>query len=175
MAGVQPIWRIRGDLRYKTNVDGVCHRLPEPDQETGFNVTSIKFGGGLTLRQTSPVNGGWCAVKLTALSPSVKYVEKTYIIEFDCAAASHCLYGADFSYNASGARLARFFPLAVAAKQFARIQLVLREANFELGYGSIEASGREDYVEAMKVLLIEKASGTFRGPTDIFVTETFTF
>lgn len=175
MAGLQPVWCIRGDLRYKINGLGLWHRLPEPDEETGFNVASIKFGGGLTLRQASPVNGGWCAVKLTALSPLVKYVEKTYVIEFDCAAASRCLYGADFPDNTSGVSLARTFPLAVAAQHFARVQLVLKESDFELGYGSIEASGRENYVEAMKVLLIEKVSGTFRGPIEIFVKETFTF
>lgn len=175
MAGLQPIWCLRGELRYNISGLGVWHRLLEPDEETGFIVASVKFGGGLTLRQASPVNGGWCAVKLTALSPSVKYIEKTYVIEFDCDTASQCLYGADFPDNISGANLARSFPLAVAAKQFARVQLVLQESDFELGYGPIEASGQEDYVEAMKVLLTKKASGTFRGPTDIFVQETFTF
>lgn len=172
---MQPIWCIRGVLRYKISNHGVWHRLPEPDGESGFNVASIKFGGGLTLRQASPANGGWCAVKLTALSPSVKYVEKTYVIEFDCSAASQCLYGADFPDNTSGAILARSFSLAMTAKQFARVQIVLKQSDFELGYGSIEASGREDYVNAMKVLLVEKASGIFKGPTDIFVEETFTF
>lgn len=175
MAGIQPIWCLRGDLRYKINCLGVWHRLPEPDEETGSNVASIKFGGGLTLRQASPVSGGWCAVKLTALLPSVKYVEKNYVVEFDCAAALQCLCGADFPDNTSGANLARYFPLAVVAKQFARVQLVLKESDFEFGYGPIGASGREDYVKAMNVLLTEKASGTFKGPTDIFVKETFTF
>lgn len=175
MAGIQPIWCLRGDLHYKISGLGVWHRLLEPDEQTGFNVASIKFGGGLTLRQTSPVNGGWCAVKLTALSPSVKYVERSYVIEFDSAAASQCLYGADFPENTSGTNRARSFPLAVAAKQFAQVQLVLKESDFELGYGSIEASGRKDYVETMKSLLTEKASGTFKGPTEIFVNENFTY
>lgn len=174
MAGIQPIWCLRGDLHYKTNGLVGWHRLPEPDEETGFNVASIKFGGGLTIRQGSPVNGGWCAVKLRALSPSVKYVEKTYVIEFECAAASQCLYGADFADNSSGASLAKTFPLAVAAKLFARVLLVLQESDFELVYGSIKASSREDYAKTMNVLLTEKASGSFKGPTDIFISETFT-
>ncbi|MCJ1462607.1 hypothetical protein MMC07_001209 [Pseudocyphellaria aurata] len=172
---MQPIWCIRGVLRYKISDQGVWHRLHGPCEETGFNVASIKFGGGLTLRQASPANGGWCAVKLTALSPSVKYIEKSYTIEFDCRAASECLYGADFPDNSSGAILARSFPLASTVKQFARIQIVLDESDFELGYGSMNPSGRKDFVEAMKILLIEKASGIFKGPTDIFVEETFTF
>ena len=175
MAGNRPVWCLRGDLRCKTNGLVGWHRLPEPDEETSFNVASIKFGGGLTIRQASPVNGGWCAVKLRALSHSVKYVEKTYVIEFGFAAASQGLYGADFADNASGASLTKTFPLAVAAKFFARVLLVLQESDFEMVYGSIEASSREDYVKTSNVLLTEKVSGSFKGPTDIFISEKFTF
>ena len=81
-------------------------------------------------------------MKLTALSSSVKHVEETHVIEFYTVAASHCLHGADFPYNTSGSRHAQCFPLAEAAKQFARVLLVRQEADFELGYGSIEASVR---------------------------------